>query len=354
MSSLDKIRVLVVDDSFFIRTLIRDMLEKEGDMEVVGEAGNGYDSILQVGRLKPDVITMDYNMPEMDEATATFKILHMNDKPPAIIMLSASTKQGAEITLRCLRAGAVDFIAKPAGENSLNIDEIKEEIVTKIRTAASAKIRKLEELGDKNLEKIPKNKFPTQAVVIGASTGGPPVVENILSKLPSNLNIAIFIIQHMPQQFTTSFANRLDRISSIHVREAKEGDMIMSNCCYLAPGDWHMEVRPMIGLHQTGLSIHLHKAPKVNGFRPSIDVTMNSVASIYKDQSLGVVLTGMGYDGSGGIKTIKQYGGKTIVQSPETAAISSMPDASLRTGCVDQAMDENDIAKYITEVSDII
>ncbi len=354
MASLDKIRVLIVDDSFFIRTLIRDILEKESDMEVVGEAGNGYDSILQVGRLKPDVITMDYNMPEMDGATATFKILHMNDKPPAIIMLSASTLRGAEITLRCLRAGAVDCIAKPAGENSLNIDEIKEEIVAKIRTAAGAKIRKLDELENNDAIKTQKNKFPTQAVVIGASTGGPPVVENILSKLPSNLNIAIFIIQHMPQQFTSSFANRLDRISSIHVKEAKEGDVILSNCCYLAPGDWHMEIRPTIGLHQTGLSIHLHKAPKVNGFRPSIDVTMNSVASIYKEQSLGIVLTGMGYDGSGGIKTIKQYGGKTIVQSPETAAIDSMPEAAIRTNCVDEIMDENDMVKKITEVSDII
>lgn len=351
--------MLVVDDSFFMRKLIKEILEDIREIEIVGEAKDGAEALALVFALEPDVVTMDYNMPEMDGEQATMKILHGNPNPPAIIMLSANTKEGSDTTFRCLRAGAIDFVTKPSGEVSLDLEKIKNELVEKIKVAAMSHIQSRIE----DLEKIAhdleisghsqKKKETVKAVVIGSSTGGPPLIEDILLNLPGDLNIPIFVVQHMPEEFTHSFAERLDKFSALRVREATDGDIVTPGSCYLAKGGWHMEVKTKRGGNEPLITIHLTKDEKHNGYRPSIDVTMQSVAKIYQENTLGIVLTGMGEDGAAGMKYVKKENGQTIVQSPQQAVIDSMPLAVIQVGAADQVMEVKEIIKKIIELTKV-
>lgn len=346
--SREKIKVLIVDDSFFMRKLLRKLLDSDPDIEVVGEAKDGKMAIEEILKLKPDVVTMDYNMPKMTGAEATREILKRAERPPAILMLSAYTKEGAEETFESLRAGAVDFITKPSGELSLDIDEIKSEILEKVKIAAKARVKKFKRLKSKVVREIKKiKKGKAKAIVIGASTGGPPVVEDILSELPANLQATVFIVQHMPKYFTESFAQRLDRFSKLRVKEAKSGDIVENGVGFVAPGNFHMRLRQS----DSKIIVQLTTEPPRYGLRPAIDITMISAGEIYGSNLIGIVLTGMGKDGTEGSAIIKKNGGYIIAQDPKTAAVASMPEAVIKEKLADEILPPEKIAKRIIELT---
>lgn len=341
-----KIRVLIVDDSFFMRKLLRELLISDADIEVVGEARNGEEAIIKAGNLKPNVLTMDYKMPNLDGAVAAEMILKEVSPPPAIIMLSAYTKEGAEETLKSLRAGAVDFILKPSGEISWDIEKIKGEILEKVRVAAHAKVRKFPELKTE-VKEIAPARSAFEAVVIGASTGGPPVLEDILTGLPPIFKFAVLVAQHMPKEFTKSFADRLNNISSFPVKEAEDGEIIKQGVCLVAPGGRHMKIS--LDEHQKA-RVKLTKIEEGvhNGLHPSIDVLMQSAAEAYKGNVIGVLLSGMGEDGVEGMRSIKSAHGHTIVQDPETAVVDSMPQKAIGEGLADEVLHPNNISKRLS------
>lgn len=344
MTNDGPIRVLVADDSYFIRSLIRAILDKEPDMQIVGEAKDGLEAVAMASRLKPNVVTMDFNMPELNGEQAVSRIFENSDQPPAIVMFSAVTKEGAEETLRCLQAGVVDFLAKPSGEVSINLDSIQEALVEKIRIASRAKVRRhIHPAARKVIEKK-YHHFHPNVIVMGSSTGGPPMVEYILTNL-SALSVPFLIVQHMPKKFTAFFAERLDKIVSFPVKEAQEGDVLQAGHCYVAPGDWHMELRDTGG----GKRIHLTQSEPFLGLRPAINRTMVSARDIYGDSVLGIVLTGMGNDGTEGIEMIKNAGGVALVQEPETAVVDSMPASVIKRGLADEILTPQEIVERLNE-----
>ncbi|MEK7453108.1 MAG: chemotaxis response regulator protein-glutamate methylesterase [Patescibacteria group bacterium] len=353
-----KIRVLIVDDSFFMRKLLIEILSSSNEIEVIGSAKNGLEAISEAKRLKPDVITMDYQMPNMNGAQATEEILKDSESFPAVIMLSAFTKEEAEETFESLRAGAVDFIVKPSGELSLDINKLKDKIIARIKMAAMAHVKKrkvLDEIVQKSFIKGKKRdddieESSVKIVVIGASTGGPPVIEDIIITFSQNFSAPILIVQHMPEHFTKSFAERLNKVSKIPVKEAEEGDLVRAGQIFIAPGGFHMKVQKRDD-NKLEKFIHLTKEPAIHGLRPSIDVLMNSVAHNYVNQIIGVILTGMGSDGMEGMRAIKTVYGHTIVQAPETAVIDSMPRAVIDSGLADYILPPEEIMKKIVELS---
>ncbi len=348
-----KIKVLIVDDSFFMRKLILELLSSDPSIIIVGEAKDGNEAIEMTDQYKPHVVTMDYNMPGMNGAETTAKILQDLDHQPSIIMLSVCTKEGADETLRSLRAGAVDFIAKPSGELSMDIDKVKDELLAKIKVAAEAHIQKSSEFDKKILSLAKKSKHASKVVVIGASTGGPPVLEDILTGLPADLKIAILVVQHMPEKFTKNFAERLDNIIAFNTKEAEEGDMIKTGTCLVAPGGKHMlvEIREEDDELESERIIHLTKEPPILGLRPSIDVLMKTVAHCFGNKTIGIILTGMGIDGTDGMRAIKKAGGYTITQTPETTVVDSMPKSIIKQGLAEEILNPVDITKKIIELS---
>lgn len=343
-----KIRVLVADDSFFVRKLLSELLDADPEIEVVSEAKDGIEAIAEAARWKPDVITMDYKMPKMDGARATRRILELPEPTPIIIMVSAYTKEGAEETLECLRAGAVDFVSKPSGEISLDIEKVKEEIIAKVKGAARARVKKFKSLKTKAVKKGRRTSEKAgKAVIIGASTGGPPVVEDILAEFPPNIGVALLVVQHMPKYFTESSARRMGRISSLRVKEAAQGDVLNSGTCYIAPGGR----QTTLVVKGTGsLSKILFRVTRESAERkptPSIDISMKSVAEIFQANSVGVILTGMGNDGVAGMRAMKAFGGHTVVQDPETAVVDSMPRAVIEQGLADVIVPPSKITRHI-------
>ncbi len=333
------IRILIVDDSFFMRKLLRDLLETQDDIEVVGEAKDGVEAISEAVRLQPDVITMDYHMPRMNGVDAVVSILSETANKPSILMLSATTREGAEETFECLRAGAVDYIVKPSGELSLDIEKIKLEILTKIRTASQARVLPTVPPKKVSEKKHTGQKTALKLIAIGASTGGPPIVEDLLAALPGDLDAAILITQHMPAKFTKSFAERLDRTSDLIVREAKTGDEVKSGHVFIAPGGYHMLLDKVEGPAGRINIIKLTQDPPVNNFRPSVDVMMKSVAEhACGSTCVAVLLTGMGEDGREGVRAIKDQGGYVIAQAPATAVVSSMPDSVIKERLTDAVL----------------
>ncbi|NLB88230.1 MAG: chemotaxis-specific protein-glutamate methyltransferase CheB, partial [Syntrophomonadaceae bacterium] len=242
-------RVLVVDDSAFMRKVISDIINNDPELEVVGRARDGLDAIKKIKELKPDVVTMDIEMPGMDGLSALAKI--MEECPVPIIMLSSLTKSGAEQTVKALSLGAVDFIPKPSGQISLDIDKVKDEIISKIKIVAGTKQKLknfniisqyVEDKATKGNKNIDSRRSLENLVVIGTSTGGPKALHQVIPKLPSSINAAILIVQHMPPGFTRSLAERLDSISQVKVKEAENNELIVPGCAYIAPGDYHLTV----------------------------------------------------------------------------------------------------------------
>jgi two-component system chemotaxis response regulator CheB len=293
------IRVLVVDDSAFMRKVISDIVDNDPHLEAVGKARDGRDALKKVAELNPDVVTLDIEMPGLDGLSALKEIMKTNPVP--VIMISSLTKQGTEQTFQALQLGAVDFIAKPSGQISLDIDTVKDEIISKIKTAAGTK-KKLANFKYKT-EVEPVSSIPTvkkldqsstlnKLVLIGTSTGGPKALHEVIPKLPAISNAAILIVQHMPPGFTRSLAERLDSISQIKVKEAEHGEKVIPGCAYIAPGDHHLTVsRPASGLRD--LYINLTKDPPRGGHRPSVEPMLESAAQHFWSDMISIYLQGI-------------------------------------------------------------
>ena len=344
------IEVLVVDDSFFMRTLISDMLDSDPDIKVACVAKDGNDALEKLKSLRPDVVTLDFLMPGLNGLQTLKRI--MNEQPTPVIMLSAYTEEGATATIKCLEAGAVGFVLKPSGAVSCNIEKVKDKLIEEIEKASKVDIRKVKSIFVRKRVKqfIVPSVVKEKLVVIGASTGGPPILERILSELPSNFPAAILIVQHMPAKFTKSLAERLDRISEIVVKEAEEGDVVEPGRAYVAPGDFHMTVKKKRIRGKVEIIIGLNLGPFVHGLRPSVDVTMKSVAAVYGENAIGVILTGMGEDGAEGMRAIKRRRGKTIAQDEATSLIFGMPKRVIERGDADQVLPVFEISQGVIQL----
>ena len=294
---------------------------------------------------------MDYNMPGLNGTQTTKKILSDPEcGSPGIIMISAYTEEGSETALASLRAGAIDIIKKPSGELSFDIEKIKEEILKKVHAAARAKINKfvvLPEVSDDEKLSFVSLKSANKVVVIGASTGGPPIIEDILRYLPYDFKAAIVIAQHMPEFFTKKFAERLNRILHLWVKEAENGDELLAGLVLLAPSDADFNIVNYKGKNIVQLDRCL---PGKHEAKPDINQVITAVAKSFPSACLGVVLTGMGEDGAEGMKEIKKYHGMTIAQDPETATIYSMPEAVIKAKVADEILRPEKIGKKILDL----
>jgi two-component system chemotaxis response regulator CheB len=317
------IKILVVDDSLLMQKVLVDLLQSDSQISVIGTARDGEEALQKIKALNPDVVTLDIEMPKMNGLTTVRKIMQTNPLP--VIMISALAQREAQLTLKALEFGAVDYVPKPSGPISLNMNIVKDELITKIKTAASANIRQFKPQTQKVAP--PKEKSRDKIISIAASTGGPAAVAYILRNVPPNTP-PILVVQHMQKGMTKLFSEGLNQECKIQVKEAEEGDVIQEGLALIAPGGFHMEVT------KEG-EINLTTTPPVNYVRPSADVTMKSAAKAYAQKNIGVVLTGMGADGAKGIEAIKKKGGVTIAQDKKTCVVFGMPDAAIKTGCVD-------------------
>jgi len=376
---MSRIRVLVVDDSAFMRKIITNLLTTSPDIEVIGRAKNGQEAIEKVTELRPDVVTMDLEMPVLDGLQALGYI--MSECPTPVIMLSGAESAHADVTITAFQYGAVDFILKPSGNISLDMSKIKDELIKKVKAAAYVEVHKLGFIEEKSIKDKGRRKIKAQEIVelhesnmadernkketiepikkpgikkiiiIGSSTGGPRALQRVIPLLPSNLHAPVLIVQHMPPGFTKSLAERLNAQSMIKVREAMEGDILQSGTVYIAPGDFHMIVKQLRINGELKEVIALTKGEKVQGVRPSVDVLLNSITSIYGQNSLGVILTGMGSDGSDGIKKLKLAGGKVIAEDESTCVVYGMPRSVIDQKLADYILPINRIAESIAQIT---
>lgn len=342
------IRVLVVDDSSFMRKAITRMLESDSSIKVVGQARDGLEALELVEKLKPDVITLDVEMPRMDGIETLKRI--MESFPTPVIMFSALTKEGAEVTLKALELGAVDFIAKDFSNVSISIHSKENELLTKVKSVARNRlvfvIRRLRSAlksgSNREFQSKAKVNASYEVLSIGASTGGPQALQMILSELPKDFPIPVVIAQHMPKIFTKSFSERLDTICEIRVKEAENREPLKPGVAYLAPGDSHM------GLKKTGSQVFVELIEDGKFvYRPSVDVLMSSVAEIYENRAIAVILTGMGSDGKEGIRKIFESGGYVIAQDEDTSVVFGMPKAVIEAGFAKVILPIESIAKEV-------
>ncbi|MGC4375655.1 chemotaxis response regulator protein-glutamate methylesterase [Fictibacillus sp. Mic-4] len=340
-----KIRVLVVDDSAFMRKLISTMLASDERIEVVGTARDGEDALKKVKELKPQCLTLDVEMPIMD-GLQCLRIL-MKTTPLPVIMLSSMTKAGADHTIQAMELGAIDFVAKPSGSISLDIEKVKAELIEKVVLAAKVKLNRRPQIMSP-MKKVERFERPPcslkKIVLIGTSTGGPKALQVLLSKLPETLNAPLLIVQHMPPGFTRSLAERLNTLSELTVKEAEHGESIQNNVAYIAPGGKHMKVAEDKGI----LKIELSEDPPALGHRPAVNVLFDSAAHLTGFSKVAVVMTGMGVDGASGIINLKrQRNCITIAESEESSVIYGMPKAAVKTGKIDHIAHLENLASCI-------
>lgn len=354
MAVKEDICVLIVDDSPLIRQVIKRILDREKVIGKIDVAPNGKLALRKIEKLDPDVVTLDIEMPEMDGLETLRRI--MSKCPRPVIMFSAHTTRGAEKTIKALELGAVDFIAKPSGRLSKDIQEVGEELVDKIIAVCSpsrkrALKRKANEQpratsGALRPEEKQKNTVrPQKIVAIGASTGGTEAIRKVLAGLPADFSAGVVVVQHMPEGFTRSFAERLNEICPIAVKEAADRDLILPGRVLLAPGHSHMTV--VRG--EYGDFAKLGRGPEVNGHRPSVDVMLNSVAQYYAGAAIGVLLTGMGRDGASGMRRMFDEGALTIAQDENSSIVYGMPKVALDEGAVRIVADIDNIAALIVK-----
>lgn len=344
-----KIRVLIVDDSALVRKLLRDVISADEDMVVVGTASNGVEAIRYISELQPDVVTMDIHMPDMDGLTALEYIMRKNPLP--VIMLSALAQKGAEATFRALELGAVDFITKPSHYPSA-IREVREEVILKVKTAAAASNAIIS--GNSIKRKIKRKTTPSRRtaaaqklVVIGASAGGPKALSEIMPLFPPDTPAPIIIVQHMPSVFTKSFAERLNILCDMKVKEAEENDPLEPGCILVAPGEKDAIVSAEYG--DAG-RIELMNSQNRVGATPRIDITMITAAEAYGDAAIGVIMTGMGSDGAQGMEMIKKNKGATIAQNEETCLVYGMPKVAIERGLIDTVVPLSKIPDAVLEL----
>jgi two-component system chemotaxis response regulator CheB len=346
------IRVLIVDDSAFIRKALIDILRRDNDIQIVGEAKDGSEAIEKFKELKPDVITLDYEMPKKNGIEVIREIMKI--KPTPIVMISSYTKEGALITLKCLEEGAVDFISKDIERGALEVIRKGKEIIDKVKNAARARVKikvkpefrepepirpQLEERRIVDERKIEEkrvyDKTIKKLIVIGASTGGPNTVLDILSVLPP-LPAAILVVIHMPPVFTETYAQRLSERTGFQAKEAQEGDKLEAGKILVAPGGKHIKV-------MKGGTIKIVNELPDAVYKPSIDLAVESSAEAFRQDTIAVILTGMGSDGAKGIRKVKELGGKVIAESEKSAVVFGMPRAAAETGLVDYIEDAHRI-----------
>ncbi|KIL44906.1 protein-glutamate methylesterase/protein-glutamine glutaminase [Jeotgalibacillus soli] len=357
------IKVLVVDDSAFMRKLIGDYLSEDKQIVVVGTARNGQDAIAKIKLLRPHVVTMDVEMPVMNGIEALKTIMEQDPLP--VIMLSSTTKKGADNTLTAMEHGAIDFVTKPSGTISLDLHKVKEELVVKVKNAAKVHINKIinptarikyfshdhrvnKTLGQNNQQTINKPVPPRirhqKLVLIGTSTGGPRALQEVITSLPKTITAPVLVVQHMPAGFTKSLANRLNSLSAVIVKEAEHGDVLTAGTVYIAPGGFHLIV-DRVGEQ---LIAQLTKESARGGHRPSVDVLFESVAKLTEIEKIAVIMTGMGADGSKGLVKLNHNPPLQIIaESQQTCIVYGMPKAAIATGLVQDVEDLQDIAKTI-------
>jgi len=341
------VKVLIVDDSSFMRNALTSMLSSDPEIKIVGTAKDGLEAIEKVGSLKPDIVTMDVEMPKMDGLTALKQI--MEKYPLPVIMVSSMTAEGAKITLDALDLGAVDFIPKNLSELSLNILKIRDILIEKVKQISKKGLikKRLRVAEHKPLDSVKHtgtNVTGTRRIgiiSIGTSTGGPKALQEVLPKFPKELPVPIVIAQHMPPAFTKPFADRLSQLSALEVKEAEEGEQVIPGVALIAPGRGNMRVIRKRGI-ETVVSITEHQEEFL--YRPSVDALMLSVAEYFPGRALGVILTGMGNDGLQGLVAIKRTGGRVFAQNEETCIVYGMPKAVVDAGVADKVLPIEEIA----------
>jgi two-component system chemotaxis response regulator CheB len=340
------IGVLVVDDSVLMRRILSDIVSSETGMEVVGTAKNGIDAVKKTAELNPDVVLMDIEMPEMDGLTALTHI--MEENPTPVVMVSALDVKDADIVLQSLDKGAVDFVSKPQGRSiTVFDDENSKRLIAVVKNAAFANISPPKPIKkvQKEIETMEPPSIPNPPIIIiGASTGGPKTIKELLTCLPKDIPAYILVVQHMPPGFTKSFSERLGLLTGFQVVEAKDRELLAPGKVIVAQGDSHMVIEK-VGLKS--YTVRLDSGPKVNNVRPSVDVTMESVAEVFGSNIIGVLLTGMGTDGAIGMSKIKEKGGKTIAEDKSSSIIHGMPQAAANLGAADQIIPLQDMPKQI-------
>ncbi|HYL92785.1 MAG TPA: chemotaxis response regulator protein-glutamate methylesterase [Alphaproteobacteria bacterium] len=354
MMNGNRIRVLVVDDSAFMRKVLHSIIASDPQMEVCGEARDGRDAVTQSEALRPDVLTMDINMPHVDGLQATEIIMSNNPRP--ILVVSSESREGADVTLKALELGAIDFVAKPSGGVDLDMSSVKEELCRKLKMAAKVRVvrtatrSKLQQeiaasvprteptrnfpqaTGDgRGAMSVPGRQAKFPIVVLACSTGGPATLMKFVPAFPKDFPGAVILVQHMPANFTAQFSQQLGEVAQIKVKEAEAGEIVAPGHLYVCPGSHHLRISP------TG-RISLDDGPRISGYRPCADLAFESGAEYAGPMMIGVVLTGMGNDGAKGVRAVKAAGGHVIVQDESTAVIFGMPQEAIKTGAVDQTL----------------
>jgi two-component system, chemotaxis family, protein-glutamate methylesterase/glutaminase len=353
-----KIRVLVVDDSTFMRKVLESIYNGDEQMQVVGSAKDGREAVSMAESLKPDVISMDINMPHVDGLQATAEIMTTNPKP--IVIVSSESREGAASTLRALELGAIEFVAKPSSGIDLDMQSVKEELLRKVRMAAKVRVVRTATRLASSIQSAGSNAKPASApkasarpatgaandqrfpvVVLVASTGGPATVMRIAPGFTRDFPAAIILVQHMPATFTSQYAAQLAEFTEIRVKEAESNESLVPGTLYICPGGQHLRVTPTGRIQLDGA------AGRINGYLPNMDVTMESVAAYAGPLSIAGVLTGMGNDGTSGARAIKNAGGLVLAQDEATCVIFGMPAEAIKAGVVDQVLSIDDIYQAI-------
>ena len=322
-----RVRVLVVDDSALMRKLIPQMLAADESIEVVGTAMDGSFCLKKIEDLRPNVVTLDLEMPGMNGIDALKEI--MRRQPVPVIVFSSHSTEGASVTMKALGLGAFDFVTKPK-DATAHMGETARELIVKVKAAADCKLKpRILSAAPAKAKKVPTlTGTPNRVVAIGVSTGGPQALEYVLSQLPGDFPGTITVVQHMPDGFTDMFARRLDEVCPLRVKEAQSGDLLQPGRVLICPGSRHLKVKRL----PLGEIVVLSDEPRVNGHRPSADVLLRSVAEEFKTKAVGVLMTGMGDDGAEGLGAIKKEGGMTIAQSEESCVVYGMPKAAIERG----------------------
>ncbi len=357
---MSKIKVLVIDDSALVRNMLTEILNSDPSIEVIGTAPNPNVARDKIKRLKPDVLTLDVEMPEMDGITFLRNLMRL--RPMPVVMVSTLTEKGAEITLDALELGAIDFVTKPKTDFSNLIGEYSKELISKVKTASTARVSAITDVAPKitpvdQLQVNPANsadvviakqtrqrhfKTTDKIIAIGASTGGTEAIKYVIQELPADTP-GVVVTQHIPEAFSGTFAKRLDSLSAMTVKEAQDGDQILRGHVYIAPGSHHM----LIERDGARFVCRLHDGPPVNRHKPSVDVMFRSVAQNIGGNALGVILTGMGNDGAQGLKEMQAEGSPTIAQDEKTSVVWGMPGEAVKLGAADQILPLNKVAQHI-------
>ena len=340
---MSKIKVLVVDDSALMRQLITQLLSTAPDIEVVGAASDPYRAREEILAKKPDVLTLDVEMPRMDGLTFLGKL--MRSRPMPVVMVSSLTEKGCDTTLRALELGAVDFVTKPRIDVTEGMEEIASEIISKVRTAFRAKVQRLTKTDESSSVATGSDALITSThkiIAIGASTGGTQALTQVLPKFPSNAPGTVVVI-HMPMDFTRRFAKRMDEMCQVTVKEASDTDVILPGHVLIAPGNQHMVVRRSGARYMA----RINDGPPVNQFRPSVDVLFKSVAKYVGTNAIGTILTGMGNDGAEGLLAMKNAGAATIAQDESSCIVFGMPKEAIKLGAADSVLPLDKVAGKI-------